>query len=180
NQDPQHPNSFIIKTDNQKLLGLVRTDKNGTTYWKFKERNKKKKVIKENDPQSSPVADNIQKFQQRQSKSQERQNLAENQLNPHGNNSNAIRDLNGSLSALKPDNSETTKLITYALVATAIVGIFGALNSFYDEKLKDTIENKSSEYKDLASEFIAKSLNYQKAMLAIGLGIFLLLTIAYF
>ena len=56
----------------------------------------------------------------------------------------------------------------------------GALNSFYDEKLKDTIENKSTEYKELASEFIAKSLNYQKAMLAIGLGIFLLLAIAYF
>lgn len=56
----------------------------------------------------------------------------------------------------------------------------GALNSFYDERLKDTIENKSTEYKALASEFIAKSLNYQKAMLAIGLGIFLLLAIAYF
>ena len=56
----------------------------------------------------------------------------------------------------------------------------GALNNFYDEKLKDTIENKSTEAKQLAGEFIAKSLNYQKAMLAIGLGIFLLLAIAYF
>ena len=56
----------------------------------------------------------------------------------------------------------------------------GALNSFYDEKLKDTIENKSTEAKQLASDFIAKSLNYQKALLAIGLGIFLLLAIAYF
>jgi hypothetical protein len=56
----------------------------------------------------------------------------------------------------------------------------GALNNFYDEKLKDTIENKSTEYKELASDFIAKSLSYQKAMLAIGLGIFLLLAIAYF
>lgn len=56
----------------------------------------------------------------------------------------------------------------------------GALNNFYDERLKDTIENKSTEAKQLASEFIAKSLNYQKAMLAIGLGIFLLLAIAYF
>ena len=56
----------------------------------------------------------------------------------------------------------------------------GALNNFYDERLKDTIENKSTEYKELAGEFIAKSLNYQKAMLAIGLGIFLLLAIAYF
>ncbi|CAG8674559.1 11429_t:CDS:1, partial [Ambispora gerdemannii] len=56
----------------------------------------------------------------------------------------------------------------------------GTLNNFYDEKLKDTIENKSTEYKDLASEFIAKSLNYQKALLAIGVAIFLLLAIAYF
>jgi len=55
-----------------------------------------------------------------------------------------------------------------------------ALNNFYDERLKDTIENKSAEYKELAGEFIQKSLNYQKAMLAIGLGIFLLLAIAYF
>ena len=56
----------------------------------------------------------------------------------------------------------------------------GALNSFYDERLKNTIETKSTEYKELAGEFIAKSLNYQKAMLAIGVGIFLLLAIAYF
>ena len=56
----------------------------------------------------------------------------------------------------------------------------GALNNFYDERLKDTIENKSTEAKQLANEFIAKSLNYQKALLAIGLGIFLLLAIAYF
>ena len=56
----------------------------------------------------------------------------------------------------------------------------GALNNFYDERLKDLVENKSTEYKALAGEFIQKSLNYQKAMLAIGLGIFLLLAIAYF
>ena len=35
-----------------------------------------------------------------------------------------ISDLNNSLSLIKPDNSETTQLITYALVATAVVGIF--------------------------------------------------------
>ncbi|KLL03853.1 MAG: hypothetical protein MRERV_32c022 [Mycoplasmataceae bacterium RV_VA103A] len=56
----------------------------------------------------------------------------------------------------------------------------GALNNFYDERLKDLVENKSTEYKKLAGEFIQKSLNYQKAMLAIGCGIFLLLAIAYF
>jgi len=71
NQDPRYPNSFIIKTDNQKLLGLVRTDKNGTTYWKFKERTKKK-VSKETEP--SPVVDNIHKFQNRQEKTEQLSN----------------------------------------------------------------------------------------------------------
>jgi hypothetical protein len=67
----------------------------------------------------------------------------------------------------------------------------GALNSFYDEKLKGIIETKSQEYKEflnaksteyqtLSKEFIAKSLSYQKALLAVGLGIFILLAIAYF
>ena len=32
--------------------------------------------------------------------------------------------LNNSLQALKPNNSETTQVITYALMATAVVGIF--------------------------------------------------------
>lgn len=35
-----------------------------------------------------------------------------------------VQDLNGSLSTLAPQNSETTQIITYALVATAVVGIF--------------------------------------------------------
>ena len=34
-----------------------------------------------------------------------------------------IQSLSTSLSAIQPNNSETTQLITYALVATAIVGI---------------------------------------------------------
>ena len=56
----------------------------------------------------------------------------------------------------------------------------GALNSFYDERLKATIDSKSTELKTLTQEFITKSLNYQKALLAIALAIFLLLAIAYF
>ena len=56
----------------------------------------------------------------------------------------------------------------------------GALNSFYDERLKSTIESKSSELTTLTQQFITKSLNYQKALLAIALAIFLLLCIAYF
>ena len=80
NPDPQHPNSFIIKMDNQKLLGLTRTDKKGVTYWKFKERMKKEV----NNPSSRPVVDNIQKFQQRQSQAEP--------LNNHANNSNQIKE----------------------------------------------------------------------------------------
>ena len=36
---------------------------------------------------------------------------------------NAVQTLSTSLAVLKPNNSETTQLITYALVATAVVGI---------------------------------------------------------
>ena len=67
----------------------------------------------------------------------------------------------------------------------------GALIGFYEEKLKDALENKSSEFKNL---FTQKSEEYQvlikqnalygqntqKALIAIALGIFLLLAIAYF
>jgi hypothetical protein len=40
------------------------------------------------------------------------------------NITSTVQQLNTNLQAIKPDNSETTQLITYALVATAIVGIF--------------------------------------------------------
>ena len=35
-----------------------------------------------------------------------------------------VKDLSNGLNALKPNNSETTQIITYTLVATAVVGIF--------------------------------------------------------
>jgi len=35
-----------------------------------------------------------------------------------------VKDLSNGLNALKPNNSETTQIITYALIATAVVGIF--------------------------------------------------------
>ena len=37
---------------------------------------------------------------------------------------NNFSELTTSLQTLKPNNSETTQIITYALMATAIVGIF--------------------------------------------------------
>jgi len=45
-------------------------------------------------------------------------------LNQLSQLSNTVKDLNNSLALIKPHNSETTQLITYALIATAVVGIF--------------------------------------------------------
>lgn len=56
----------------------------------------------------------------------------------------------------------------------------GALNSFYDERLKNALESKSSEYKTLFQEHLIHWQNTQKALLAVALGIFCLLLIAYF
>ena len=36
---------------------------------------------------------------------------------------NQIKELNNTLTSIQPDNSQTTKMITYALVATALTGI---------------------------------------------------------
>ena len=68
NHNPKLPNSFILKDRaGKKYLGLTRTDKKGETYWCFKEISKKKEVNQsKNSPNSSPVRDNIQKFEQRQ------------------------------------------------------------------------------------------------------------------
>jgi hypothetical protein len=35
-----------------------------------------------------------------------------------------FEELSGSLQAIQPPSSETTQIITYALIATAVVGIF--------------------------------------------------------
>jgi hypothetical protein len=56
----------------------------------------------------------------------------------------------------------------------------GALTSFYDEKIKPTIENKSSEFKDLVKENFARGANTQKAIIAVTLAIFLLLALNFF
>ena len=44
-------------------------------------------------------------------------------LKPNSNLTGLVKDLSSSLTTLKPNNSETTQLITYALLATAVVGI---------------------------------------------------------
>ena len=56
----------------------------------------------------------------------------------------------------------------------------GALNGFYEEKLKETLETKSTEYKELLKENLAYGKRTQQALIAIALAIFLLLAIAYF
>ena len=35
-----------------------------------------------------------------------------------------VQDLSNSLKPIQPTNSETTQIITYTLIATAVVGIF--------------------------------------------------------
>lgn len=56
----------------------------------------------------------------------------------------------------------------------------GALTGFYEESLKDTLETKTQEFKSLLEKNIAYGQKTQQALVAIALGIFLLLLIAYF
>ena len=56
----------------------------------------------------------------------------------------------------------------------------GALQGFYEENLKATLENKTAYYENLLKENIAFGQRTQKIAIALGIGIFLLLTIAYF
>jgi hypothetical protein len=41
-----------------------------------------------------------------------------------GNLTDTVKDLNTTLQAIQPSDNQTTRLITYALIATAITGIF--------------------------------------------------------
>jgi len=56
----------------------------------------------------------------------------------------------------------------------------GALNSFYEERLKEVLESKSAEYKTLLQTHLIRWQQTQQALVAIALGIFFLLVIAYF
>jgi len=56
----------------------------------------------------------------------------------------------------------------------------GALTSFYEDSLKENLESKTTEFKQLIQENIAFSQRTQQALVAIALGVFLLLLIAYF
>lgn len=56
----------------------------------------------------------------------------------------------------------------------------GALTGFYEESLKETVETKTQEFKTLLQQNIAYGQKTQRALVAIALGIFFLLLIAYF
>lgn len=55
-----------------------------------------------------------------------------------------------------------------------------ALTGFWEESVKETVETKTQEFKTLIQQNIAHGQKTQKAIVAIALGIFLLLLIAYF
>lgn len=56
----------------------------------------------------------------------------------------------------------------------------GALKNFYEENVKETLEVKTAYYENLLKENIAFGQRTQKIAIALGIGIFLLLAIAYF
>ena len=56
----------------------------------------------------------------------------------------------------------------------------GALTNFYEENIKETLETKTAYYENLLKENIAFGQRTQKIAIALGIGIFLLLAIAYF
>ena len=56
----------------------------------------------------------------------------------------------------------------------------GALKGFYEESLKNTFETKTSEFKTLLEKNMAYGQKTSQALVAIALGIFFLLLIAYF
>ncbi|CAG8725111.1 10501_t:CDS:1, partial [Gigaspora rosea] len=54
------------------------------------------------------------------------------------------------------------------------------LTGLYEEKIKPTVEQKSTEFKDLVKENFARGANTQQAIVAILLAVFLLLALAFF
>ena len=56
----------------------------------------------------------------------------------------------------------------------------GALTGFYDENVRETVETKTEEFKSLIQNNIVVGQRTQKALIAIALGVFFLLLIAYF
>ncbi|CAG8855229.1 7680_t:CDS:1, partial [Gigaspora margarita] len=56
----------------------------------------------------------------------------------------------------------------------------GALKGFYEENIKQTLETKTAYYENLLKGNLYFTQKTQKIVIALGIGIFLLLAIAYF
>jgi len=65
-------------------------------------------------------------------------------------------------------------------MAWGLPDLKGALVGFYQEQVKPTIDSKSTEYKELLKANLARGAQTQQALIAIALGIFLLLALAFF
>lgn len=65
-------------------------------------------------------------------------------------------------------------------MAWGLPDLKGALTGFYQESVKPTVEQKSTEFKSLVQENMARGANTQKAIIAILLAVFLLLALAFF
>jgi len=87
-EDKKLPQAFNLKIDQQRYLGLVRTDRTGQSYWKFKKFSAQPlpnssepnsgasqltetSQIAEKQPSSNEQLDLLTKFQQRQSKTEQ-------------------------------------------------------------------------------------------------------------
>lgn len=46
-------NSYTLKIDNNRYIGLIRTDRNGESYWKFREFTEKNANADDNNPDSA-------------------------------------------------------------------------------------------------------------------------------
>jgi len=55
-----------------------------------------------------------------------------------------------------------------------------SLKGFYEENVKDTLETKTNQFKLLLERNLTEGKKTQQALLAVALGIFFLLLIAYF
>lgn len=70
---PKQPNTFLLQIANQKFVSILRMDKNGVGYWKF--RNFHEEVIPKEVPNSTVSESSaINKFNERQAKTNESNN----------------------------------------------------------------------------------------------------------
>ena len=77
-------------------------------------------------------------------------------------------------------NSKTIENLTEMAWKDYLPDLKGALKGFYEENVKETFETKTNEFKNLFERNLAEGQKIQKALVAIALGIFFLLLIAYF